>query len=72
MRVSALPSASQWAQDRPREFDLVSAQAQVAACEGRVREARELYRRAIEEVSDGISVEARIYYPKTSPPPPLG
>jgi ATP-dependent helicase/nuclease subunit A len=32
----------------------------------------ELYRRAIADVSDGISVEARIYYPKTSPPPPLG
>jgi tetratricopeptide (TPR) repeat protein len=35
-----------WAKDRPREFDLVSAQAQVAACEGRMREASELYRRA--------------------------
>ena len=29
-----------WAKDRPREFDLVSAQAQVAAYEGRLREAR--------------------------------
>ena len=38
----------QWAQDTPREFDLVSAQAQVAAYEGRVRESRELYRRAID------------------------
>jgi tetratricopeptide (TPR) repeat protein len=35
-----------WAKDRPREFDLVSAQAQVAAYEGRLREAGELYRRA--------------------------
>ncbi len=35
-----------WAKDRPREFDLVSAQAQVAAYEGRMREASELYRRA--------------------------
>ena len=37
-----------WAKDKPREFDLVSAQAQVAAYEGRLREARELYRRASE------------------------
>jgi tetratricopeptide (TPR) repeat protein len=35
-----------WAKDRPREFDLLSAQAQVAAFEGRLREAAELYRRA--------------------------
>jgi eukaryotic-like serine/threonine-protein kinase len=35
-----------WAKDRPREFDLVSAQAQVAAFEGRMRDATELYRRA--------------------------
>jgi tetratricopeptide (TPR) repeat protein/predicted Ser/Thr protein kinase len=38
----------QWAKDRPREFDLVSAQAQVAAYEGRLQEADELYRRAID------------------------
>ena len=37
-----------WAKDRPREFDLVSAQAQVATFEGRLEEARELYRRAID------------------------
>ena len=37
-----------WAQGQPREFDLVSAQAQVAAYEGRLTEARELYRRAID------------------------
>ena len=37
-----------WAKDKPREFDLVSAQAQVAAYEGRLRDARELYRRASE------------------------
>jgi tetratricopeptide (TPR) repeat protein len=36
----------EWAKDRPREFDLVSAQAQVAAFHGRLREAGELYRRA--------------------------
>ena len=35
-----------WAKDRSREFDLVSAQAQVAAFEGRLRAATELYRRA--------------------------
>jgi tetratricopeptide (TPR) repeat protein/predicted Ser/Thr protein kinase len=35
-----------WARDRPREFDLISAQAQVAAYYGRLAEARELYRRA--------------------------
>ena len=38
----------QGAQDTPREFDLVSAQAQVAAYDGRLRESRELYRRAID------------------------
>jgi tetratricopeptide (TPR) repeat protein len=35
-----------WAKDRPREFDLVSAQAEVAAFEGRLHEAADLYRRA--------------------------
>jgi serine/threonine protein kinase/tetratricopeptide (TPR) repeat protein len=35
-----------WAKDRPREFDIVSAQAQVAEYEGRVREGGDLYRRA--------------------------
>jgi tetratricopeptide (TPR) repeat protein len=38
----------EWAKDRPREFDLVSAQAQVAAYEGRLADAGELYRRAAE------------------------
>ena len=37
-----------WSKDRPREFDLVSAQAQTAAYEGRLRDANELYRRAID------------------------
>ncbi len=37
-----------WAKDRPREFDLVSAQAQVAAYEGRLSESLELYRKAID------------------------
>jgi tetratricopeptide (TPR) repeat protein len=35
-----------WARDRPREFDLVSAQAEVAAFAGRLHEAGDLYRRA--------------------------
>jgi serine/threonine protein kinase/tetratricopeptide (TPR) repeat protein len=35
-----------WAKDRPRAFDLVSAQGQVAAYEGRMREGGELYQRA--------------------------
>ena len=37
-----------WAKDRSREYDLVSAQAQVAAYEGRLTESLELYRRAID------------------------
>ena len=37
-----------WAKDRSREFDLVSAQAQVAVYHGRLREAGDLYRRAID------------------------
>ena len=37
-----------WAKDRPREFDLVSAEAQVAAYEGRLTASLELYRRAID------------------------
>jgi len=37
-----------WAKDRPREFDVVSAEAQVAAYEGRLGQSRELYRQAIE------------------------
>jgi serine/threonine protein kinase/tetratricopeptide (TPR) repeat protein len=37
-----------WAKDKPREFDLVSAQAQVAAFGGRMREASDLYERAID------------------------
>ncbi len=37
-----------WAKDRPREFDLVSAEAQVAAYQGRLSESLELYRRAID------------------------
>jgi tetratricopeptide (TPR) repeat protein/predicted Ser/Thr protein kinase len=33
----------EWAKDRPREFDLISARAQVAAFDGRLRDAAELY-----------------------------
>ena len=36
----------EWAKNRSRAFDLVSAQAQVAAYEGRLRDAEGLYRRA--------------------------
>ena len=36
----------EWAKDRPREFDLISAQAQVAAFEGRPAEAAELFTQA--------------------------
>jgi tetratricopeptide (TPR) repeat protein len=35
-----------WAKDRPREFDIVSAQGEVAAFEGRLHDAADLYRRA--------------------------
>jgi eukaryotic-like serine/threonine-protein kinase len=37
-----------WARGRSREFDLVSAQAEIAAYEGRLGEATELYRRAVD------------------------
>lgn len=33
----------EWGRDRPREFEIVGARAQVAACGGKVGEARELY-----------------------------
>src|SRR5215510_11403250 len=33
----------EWGRDRPREFEIVGARAQVAACAGKVRQARELY-----------------------------
>ena len=44
---SAAPHLA-WAKDRSRQFDLVSAQAQVAAYEGRLSESLELYRQAID------------------------
>jgi tetratricopeptide (TPR) repeat protein len=37
-----------WAKGKPREFDLVSAQAQAAAFDGRLHQAAELYDRAID------------------------
>lgn len=39
----------EWAKGRPREFDLLSAQAQVAAFEGRLRQATELYTQAADK-----------------------
>jgi tetratricopeptide (TPR) repeat protein len=36
----------EWAKGRPREFDLVSAQAEAAGYEGRLHDAKDLYRRA--------------------------
>ncbi|BCS34856.1 hypothetical protein TBR22_A40820 [Luteitalea sp. TBR-22] len=45
------PSAAQqltWARGRPREFDLVAAQGQIAMFEGRWREGEALYRRAVD------------------------
>ena len=38
----------EWAKGRPREFDLISAQAQVAAFHGRLHEAIDLYERAVD------------------------
>jgi eukaryotic-like serine/threonine-protein kinase len=40
-----------WARDRPRAFDLLAAQAQVAAYHGRMRQARELFRRSIDQAA---------------------
>jgi len=39
----------EWAKDKPREFDLISAQAQIAAFEGRRRDAADLYRQAADK-----------------------
>jgi tetratricopeptide (TPR) repeat protein len=51
-----------WAKDRPREFDLVSAQAQVAAYEGKLQEAGDLYRKATEmAVARGLEGTASGY-----------
>jgi tetratricopeptide (TPR) repeat protein len=46
-RAAEAAQQLQWAKGRPREFDLVAAQAQVAAYEGRLRDAAELYRATV-------------------------
>jgi len=38
----------EWARDKPREFEIVVARAQVAACYGKLREARQLYEQTVE------------------------
>ena len=49
-----------WAKDRPREFDLVFAQAEVAAFEGRLHEAADLYRRAADlAIARGLKARLR-------------
>jgi eukaryotic-like serine/threonine-protein kinase len=51
-----------WAKDKPREFDLVAAQAQAAAFDGKLREASELYQRASDiAVALGMSGTASGY-----------
>jgi serine/threonine protein kinase/tetratricopeptide (TPR) repeat protein len=51
-----------WAKSKPREFDLVSAEAQVAAFEGRRRDAAGLYQRAIDiALARGLSGTASGY-----------
>jgi eukaryotic-like serine/threonine-protein kinase len=51
-----------WAKDKPREFDLVSAQAQAAAFGGRFREGADLYQRAGDmAVARGLSGTASGY-----------
>jgi eukaryotic-like serine/threonine-protein kinase len=51
-----------WAKSKPREFDLISAQAQAAAFHGRLREAVELYQRASDiAVARGLSGTASGY-----------
>jgi tetratricopeptide (TPR) repeat protein len=43
----------QWARTRPRGFDLIGAQAQVAAFHGRMAEARDLYQQTIDQAGLG-------------------
>jgi tetratricopeptide (TPR) repeat protein len=51
-----------WARGRPREFDLVSARAQVAAYRGRVREATQLYTEAADKsLARGLRGTAHSY-----------
>jgi serine/threonine protein kinase/Tfp pilus assembly protein PilF len=52
----------EWAKGRPREFDLISAQAQVAAFHGRLREATELFNQAADKaLARGLRGTARSY-----------
>ena len=51
-----------WAKGKPREFDLVSAQAQAASFQGRLQEAHDLYQRSIDmAVARGLSGTASGY-----------
>ena len=51
-----------WARGKPREFDLVSAQAQAASFRGRLHEAIDLYQRAIDmAIARGLSGTASGY-----------
>ena len=51
-----------WARGKPREFDLVAAQAQAASFNGRLQEAHDLYQRAIDmAVARGLSGTAAGY-----------
>jgi len=64
--ASAAAAHVEWARGRPREFDMVGAQAQVAVYQGRMTEARRLYDQTIEmalkaglrEVASGYAVQA--------------
>jgi tetratricopeptide (TPR) repeat protein len=56
----------EWAKGKPREFDLVAAQAQVAAYEGRLRDADERYRATVQLAGSG----ARRRVPPTWPTRP--
>ncbi len=51
-----------WAKGKPREFDLVSAQAQAASFQGRLQDAHDLYQRSIDmAVARGLSGTAAGY-----------
>ncbi|HEX2452933.1 MAG TPA: protein kinase [Vicinamibacterales bacterium] len=63
--AAAAATHVQWARGRPREFDMVGAEAQVAVFQGRMADARRLYDQTIEmatkaglrEVSSGYAVQ---------------
>jgi tetratricopeptide (TPR) repeat protein len=51
-----------WAKEKPREFDLMSAQAQIAAYQGRMRASTELYRTSVELAErQGLSESTSAY-----------